>query len=286
MALTLAQLNRLIDESCRYLERVRNYDSSTGYGIGEDGFTNLASGTADNIVSYVLSTADATVIEYLLTPANRIADVTEAARFTRDRFRNLWEKLEALVRLLGISGVTSIETYLAYYNTGAGGTWTALQNPAWYDLYYKWKGAYPHLTNPYFEIIKDGIWRGTSYANALGRFVVSGAGAGTFTDGAAVDYTKYAGGTGKINVSSLTGSGNVTITGLGMNPATRAVTASVTWITSISGTGLTTVVVGGGTAPADCLLVDVTNVTIAAGITAGTFYIEAHKPASRLAVPF
>jgi hypothetical protein len=287
MALTLANTNLILDNACRYYERIRGVDSASAYGVGESTSTYQAYGAADAIVDGILATADSAVISGLLTVAERMMNATGSARIARDRLRPTLVALERMIRDLALTGVTTIEEYLAYYNTGSGGTWTALQSAQWRDLFYAWKGAYPDKTNCYFEIVQGGTFRGTTYTDALGKFVVSGAGAGTFTDGTAVDYTKYSGGTGKINVSSLTGSGNVTITGIGMDPATGEVTTSKTWITSISGTGLTTVVVGGGTAPANCLLVDITNVTIAAGITAGTFYIECHRPAApRLQVPY
>lgn len=287
MAFTLTRLNKNIDRMCQYYERLRGVDGASAYGFGEDGNTYLSAGAIEDLRADIVAAADTDELAALLVSVNQTITSTSAVKVATEKLRSIMVRNESLVRALAVaSGVTTIETYLAYYNTGAGGTFTALQAPQWRELHYQWKRAYPAISNLYFEIIQGGSFRGTTYTNALGKFVASGAGTGSFTNGDVVDYTKYAGGTGKINMSGITGSGNVTITGLGWNPATGAVTASSTWITSVTGNGLTTVTVGAGTAPANCLLVDVTNITIAAGISAGTLYVEAHKPASRLAVPF
>jgi hypothetical protein len=252
-------------------------------GVGESGDTLYAHGALTDLLGDITTTADSDIIGGLYSATLNSRTSTSSVRLSVNLLRPVMERTAALVRALGYS---SIEAYLEYLNVGAGGDWNGLQpGPQWRELHYQWKRAYPAISNLYFEIVEGGVFRGTTYTNALAKFVVSGAGAGTLTDGAAVDTTKYAGGLPFINASSLTGSGNVTITGTGWDPATDAITASVTWITALSGTGLTAIVPGAGTAPADCLINNVTNISIAAGITAGTFYIEAHKPSGREDIP-
>lgn len=284
MPIAAADFNLFADRLCQMYERIRGGSS---YGVGVVGDTDKAYGALDDLLGDIATTADPDIIGGLYTVAKSARDSTYAERLMVRQSQAILERLNQLVRAAAIdSSITNIETWLAYYNTGAGGEWNALMpGPQWREIYYQWKRAYPAIGNLYFKVVQGGTFRGTTYTNALAKFVVSGAGAGTLTDGAAVDTTKYAGGLPKINCSGLAGSGNVTITGTGWNPATNAITASVTWITALSGDGLTAIVPGAGTAPADCLINNVTNITIAAGITAGTFYIEAHAPSGREAMP-
>jgi hypothetical protein len=284
MAITAARFNLFADRICQAYERMRGGSS---YGIGVVGDTTYSYGALDDLMDDIVATADSACIGGLYNTAKSARDSTYAQRIALRQMQGILERLNGLVRAASIdSTITNIETWLAYYNTGTGGDWNALMpGPQWREIYYQWKGAYPSVSNLYFEIKEAGTFRGTTYTNALGKFVVSGAGAGTYTDGAAVDTTKYAGGVGNLKVSGLAGSGNVTITGTGWDPATGAITASVTWITAVSGDGNTAIVVGAGTAPAGCLINNVTNITIAAGITAGTIYAEALKPTGREAIP-
>lgn len=284
MSLSVANTNLFLDHFARIYERVRGYNTSV-YGLGDTGDTERAMGVSADLLTAIAATADAAVINGLYAPITRLQTSLQTERRVAELLRNPLQQIEGLIRALGISGVTTLATYLAYYNTGAGGTWTALQNPAWRDLYHGWRGSYPSAIHCYFEILEAGTWRGTTYTNALGKFVVSGAGAGVFTNGAAVDSTKYAGGVGNLKISGLAGSGDVTITGVGFDPATGAVTTSKTWITAITVDGNVTMVPGAGTAPANCLIVDVTNMSVSAGITAGTIFLEGKKPTGRLAVP-
>jgi hypothetical protein len=282
MSLSTANFNLFMDRMCQYYERMRG---GSAYGIGESGDTDKAYDAVTDLLTDITATADSSVIGGLYNTALKIQTETSGVKVATRLLTPAMIRLEGLIRGLALTSVDTVEDYLTYYNIGTGGDWNTLAPPQWRELYYQWRRAYPALYNCYFEILEGGTFRGTTYTNALAKFEVTGAGTGNYTNGAAVDYTKYCGGVGKLKVSSLTGTGNVTVTGLGINPATGAVTASSTWITSITGDGTTTMTVGAGTAPADCLLVDVTNVTIAAGITAGTIYVECHKPTGRQAVP-
>ena len=284
MAITVNDVELFADRLCQAYERMRGGSS---YGIGVVGDTTYSYGALDDLLGDISTTADADVIGGLYSTAKAARDSTYAERIAVRQMQGILERLAGLCRAANIdSSITNIETFLTYYNTGAGGDWNALMpGPQWRELYYQWKRAYPSISNLYFEIVQGGTFRGTTYTNALAKFVVSGAGAGTLTDGAAVDTTKYAGGVGYLVVSGLAGSGNVTVTGTGWDPATGAITASSTWITSVSGDGSTAIVVGAGTAPAGCLLNNVTNISIAAGITAGTIYVECRKPTGRESIP-
>lgn len=276
MPIAAADLNLFIDRVCQSYERLRE-------GVGESGDTLYAHGALTDLLGDITATANSDIIGGLYSATLNSRTATSSVRLSVNLMRPVMERIAALVRALGYS---SIEAYLEYLNVGAGGEWNGLQpGPQWRELHYQWKRSYPAISNLYFEIVQGGVFRGTTYTNALGKFEVTGAGTGNFTNGAAVDTAKYAGGLPFLVVSGLTGTGNVTITGTGWNPATDAITASVTWITAITVDGSVAIVPGAGTAPADCLINDVTNVSIAAGITAGTIYVEARKPSGREDIP-
>lgn len=281
MALSVVNTNLFLDYCARYYERLRGY-SGTTYGMGESGDTERSAGAVADILAAIAATADSSIINGLYSATVDLQTASQVEKIAAQKLRNFLQQTEGLIRGLGISGVTSLSTYLAYYNTGAGGTWTALQNPAFRELYHGWRGAYPSNYNLFFEVVQAGVWRGTTYTNALAKFVVSGAGAGATTDGVAIDSTKYCGGIPAINVSSLTGNGVVTVTGTFFDPATGAVETSKTALFTITAAGHFYRDTGTpGTAATNALLIDVTTITIAAGITAGTFYVEAERPALR-----
>ena len=202
---------------------------------------------------------------------DRMSAVARAGEY----FRTLQGRLSAHARRFGTTNYSDLETYLTYLNTAGGGTWAALQDYRWRAVYNAIKGGsvYPARNNLYFEVLQ-----GATYTNAVGKFVVSGAGAGTFTAGQTIS-SSYAGGIPKLEVSGLAGSGVVTITGTEYDPATKTATAGKTWLVTVTANGdwydFT------GTHNTNALIVAVSNVTIAAGITAGTLYIEAERPAMR-----
>ncbi len=285
-------LNDLLDALGRAWLKLLGSSSSgaskaNGFGLGELSGTYGAYDAVSDAMTALAAIGSADVAGDLLPVGNRYRDSLSTAAIFGAKTKAFLAAIDRHCARFGGANYSNLETYLKYLNTGGGGTWTALQDGlAWRDLYYAVKGAYPSNYNCYYEVLQ-----GTTDAeahlstNALGKFLVSGAGAGAFTDGVAIDSTKYAGGVGSLKVSGLAGSGNVTVTGIGFDPATRAVTTSKTWITSVTGNGDTAIVVGAGTAPANCLLIDVTNVSIAAGITAGTIYVEAKRPSGRPLLP-
>src|ERR1044072_847230 len=152
------------------------------------------------------------------------------------------------------ASVVSLETLLTYLNTD-GGTWTALQDVWFREIYFYAFGRYPSNWNCYQEILQGTI-NATDpgldhlYTNGMGKCVVTGAGTRTFTKAAvegvlidggsavgSIDSNKCAGGFGQLRITGITGTGVVTVTGIGFDPATRAVTTSKTWGTNVTGNG-------------------------------------------------
>ena len=295
--LSVANLNSIMDSVLHgYVKLVGT--SGSGYGMGSGSY-----GTYDKIDDAVTTLAGAGNLDASVDFGRGLLALRDAmipaTRFA-EQARAFVSQLDRHFSRFGSSNFSNTETFLKYYNTGSGGTWTALQDRNWRTIYNAIRGGttYPANYNLYFEVLQGTLDDAAHlYTNGLGKFVATGAGTGNFTkavvegsliDGGSttgsVDSTKYAGGVGSLKVSGLTGTGNVTVTGIGFDPATRAVTTSKTWITSVTANGDTAVVVGGGTAPANCLLVMVTNITIAAGISAGTIYVEGKRPTGRLLI--
>lgn len=82
------------------------------------------------------------------------------------------------------SSIVSLATYLTYYNGGVGGVRFAnMMSPQLSDAYFIWRGS---------RLVKEGIYSpainpANGAASGMGKRAVGGA----FTDGAAVDTTKY-----------------------------------------------------------------------------------------------
>lgn len=184
-------------------------------------------------------------------------------------------KLDQHVKARG--SYKDLDTYLTYLNTGAGGPWAALQHPDFRAIYNQIKRGsnFPKNYNLYFEVLQ-----GTTYTNALAKWVVTGAGTGTRTSGFSVDSAKYAGGVPYIVVSSFAGSsGVVTVTGTAFDPVTKTTIAGVTWTATV--TANNTYALSVGTAPANSQIIAVSAISAAAAITGGTIYVEAHRPSGR-----
>ncbi|MFZ4483744.1 MAG: hypothetical protein ACOYOL_07175 [Chthoniobacterales bacterium] len=246
--------------------------SGSGYGLGEPGGSY---GTADAALDAVTAIA-------ALSDIDQQADLLAAFRAWKDGLGSLdfyGSKLKPIVNRLAYHALqrgayASLDAWLTYLNVTHATKWQCLAPTQWRDLYYKATGSYPAVNNVYFEVLQ-----GSTYLNALRKSVVTGAGADTETAGQTIDSTNFCGGFAKIVVSGLTGSGVVTVTGTAYNPATQTTSAGVTWTYTVTTNGTFTLAVG--TAPADSLIIACSSVTIPAGITAGTIYVEAHRPSGR-----
>lgn len=173
------------------------------------------------------------------------------------------------------TAVVDLDTMLTYYNTTHATKWQMLQHPSWRTLYTEIKGAAPARQNLYFDVIQ-----GATYTNALAKYVMTGAGTGTLTDGYDIDTSQplTCGGIPVINwASGWAGvSATVTVTCDAYNPATLAVQTAVTMTFTVTGNGRFFRVAG--TAATNALIVDVVSIAVGAGITAGTMYVEAERP--------
>lgn len=282
MAISATNVNLFLDHISRVYARLLGVSGASSYGMGDVGDTDRAVGSAVDLVAAVLATGDVDVVNGILQKATRYEDSLSAvAKATPS---GLLIGVENLIRELAISGVSTLDQFLTYYNYGAGGTNAALQSPYFRAIHYRWKLTYPTARNLYFEILQGGSFDGTTFTNALRKLVV---GTGE-TPGDSIS-TDYAGGVPYVNCTVFNGaSDTVTVTGTEYNPATGTRTANKTWTATVAGVGRVALASGGATpASANALIVASSAVAAGANITAGsTIFVEASKPSGRLAVPF
>lgn len=275
--ITVESLNKIMDRVISaYIRALGN--STALYGIGASGDTYGTQSHLTAISAKILETDDADVISHLLASAQSQKTAFTAVNVAAAKLRAFVFALNRHFRLQGDSNYSNLETFLRQYNTEESSKWQVLQDYRWRDLYYAISsGSYPAIYNCYFEVLQ-----GSTYANALRKYVGTGAGTGTQTAGQTIDSTKYCGGVPKLTVASLTGTGTVTVTGTAYDPATRTTSAGVTWTTSVTANG--NYYLTPGTAPANSLIVGCSNISAAAGISAGTLYVEAERPPLRTGI--
>jgi hypothetical protein len=273
-AITAANVATCLDKLCRgYSSLVGT--SASDMGIGESGATYGAYDALDDIRDLVVAAADNDQIGDMLTNMNANLVKFTASKIAGTYIGSTVKTISSHVsRRSGIAAITGLEAFLTYYNCTDATKWQCLAPTQWYDLYYAIYGVRPAINNVYFEVLQ-----GSTYANGLRKLVVATT---TQTAGATVDSAKYCGGFPQIKVSGITGSGVVTVTGTEYNPATKTTTAGVTW--TVTASADTTYALAVGTAAADSLIVAVSNIAVAAGITAGTIYVEAARPSGRALV--
>lgn len=282
-----AQLNKMIDELVHAMVLAEG-DAATGsgypngYGTGTEGGSSGAAGRLQQILTDLGAETDASIAGAFQPTLARVIEDVSAIKLIGRAVRRYLGRLNSHARQYGGSNFSSIETWLTYLNTGGGGPWAALQDQRWRDLYHQYASAYPAVNNVYFEVLQGAADAPRHfYTDALYKVVFSGAGTGTPTDGIEIDSTKYAGGVPALIMSGISGLGSIAITGTFFNPATSAVETGKTAVFSVAANGRhyrTT----GGTAHADALILGVESASLPAGITAGTFYIEAERPALRI----
>ncbi len=274
--ITPANLNILIDPCVQAYMRVDGVAAQV-YGIGAPGD---AWGAVEAIDTLITNANTVTDIEVTGAIANAILSLdknVKALKWAGGRFSALFRRIEANMKSNPpVAAVTDFDTYLTYYNITHATKWQALQHNEWYDLYNAWKaGQRPSVENLYFEVLQ-----GTVYSNALAELVIVGP---AFTDGFAIDETKYAGGFPQVIMSGFAGAADtVTVTGKQRKPD-GTTSAGVTWDVSVTGNGV--FALAPNTAEVDSLIYDVTNIVAGGNITAGTLYAEAARPAGRPLLP-
>lgn len=269
--LTAANLTAILDIACKGYSQLAG-TSASDMGIGESGAAYGANESMSKICGELVTIANTDLLGDALNACNQARDKMTTSNIAKLCIGPALNAINAHIQRRSNATIgKSLEAFMTYYNCTDATKWACLAPSQWRDLYYAWKGVYPSVNNVYFEILQ-----GSTYANGLRKLVVSGA---TQTAGATIDSTKYCGGFPQIVVSGITGSGVVTVTGTQYNPATKTTTAGKTW--TVTASANTTYALAEGTADADSLIVAVSNIAVAAGITAGTIYVEAARPSGR-----
>jgi len=253
--------------------------NANGFGVGVDSTWGAFSITDD----VVAALADAALvgatgidpIAALATDVQGLANKLAISAIASNVFGSLLASLNGQVATAGLSGVTSLNTFLTLRNTGEVTKWQILVPRAFKEV---WEYCQPGQTlspcNAWFEVLQ-----GTLYTYALGKKVVAGA----FTAGASVDTSLYCGGFPYVKVDSFAGSSDtVTVTGTQFDPATKTVTAGKTWTATVAANS-TVALTPGGSAPAatDSLIVAVSAIAVGSNISGGNVYVECHRPSGR-----
>ena len=175
------------------------------------------------------------------------------------------------------STATSLDKYLTSLNTAGPSFWQALMPSAYGAMYNDIYGARPAINNLWWEVLQ-----GAQYPQALGSL-----NAATTTFSAGYDISSanlYAGGFPYVNGVGIVGTGAITVTGTAFDPASKGFVPGVTWaynlLSAVDGE-YALAPSGVSAAPANSLIATVMAITVANTITAGNFYIEAHRPIGR-----
>ena len=269
--MTPEQVVLLIDKMTVAYRAIRG-TSSSGLGVGPLGGGWGATKALVEIETLECgSVADFRDLEAqtILGPSIRsgVSNWSEDA-IARTLMNGLWSAMNAYASksITVYSGIVNLDSFMAYYNYGTGGPWECLAPPDWSYLVESFQGAVPDPKNVGFVTTPGTVHRGgTISADGMGKLVATGAGTGTFTDGFAVDTDRFAGGFPMVTITGLAGSGIVSVTGKDENGTLE------NYAYTASGDGTFPLVPVGDP---DHLITDVTAISIAAGITGGTFIVS------------
>lgn len=278
---TAAVLNAIIDNCCGYyLDVLGTSGSGFGYGTGPGSWG--ASTKATNLQTVLSGSSDLSFIAQMSTSVLQLGNLsTGVIQAGADISPVLFALQQNVTNFSPNASVNNIDAYMTYLNTANPASyWAALQNPAWQTLGSAWfTGRAPSAWNTYADAPSANSVAPV-YTNGLATKVVGG----SFTAGVTIDSTKFAGGVPAIIVSGITGSGVVTVTGTARNPASfQTPVTGVTWTVTATGNGTFALAVG--TAPANSLILAVSAISAAGGISAGTIEVVSQAPAGRPSEP-
>lgn len=251
-----------------------------GYGIGTEGGSSGAAGRLQQMLTDIGAETDPAFPGQVYSSLAVAVERVNAIDLIGLELRRVLGRVNAHAKVYGGANFSSLDTWLTYLNITSG-TWEGLMDQRWNDLYPIYRnGTAPTVTNVYREVLQ-----GTSdaarhlFTNGLRKGVVTGSGAELETAGQDIDSATYAGGIPAIIISGITGTGTITVTGTFRKRSDSQVESGVTATFAVTGNG--TFYRSGGTASADALILTATSLTTPAGISAGTYYVEAHRPALR-----
>lgn len=242
--------------------------AKSGLGTGTSG----ASQKAADLQNLTLALQDYQQLSLLLQPSESVRVASLATVFAPATIAPYLSALSNLCAQAGIQGANDLDSFATYYNLTTTTKWQCLFAPDLRELWGLWRnGNYPSPHNVYFEVLQ-----GSTYPNALRKLVV---GTGQ-TSGYDIPATQYAGGFPQLKWTDVSGSGTVQVAGTWRK--TDGTTATGTGSVNVSGASGTASITPPFTG---ALILDCSGITPAAGITAGTFYVEAVRPTGRTNPP-
>lgn len=278
-AVSAATILALTDKYAAYWNCFLGTDGS-GLGLGTAGGTARAKSKVSGsggLESIILGTNDIVQINFVGANLALLDNQTDAVNAISSYLTQPFADLDKLCRAAGLTGVTDLNSFLTYYNTGSGGPWACLVAPDFRVVYDAVKKSNLAVQNAYYEVLNGASFDGNTFTNALRKLVVSGA---VQTAGFSIDSTQYAGGFGQVTTSGFTGSSD-TVSVAGTWRKVDGTTATGNATATVAGNG--TVVL---TPPfTNALLLSVSSISVGAGITGGTIYAEAKRPAGRTNPP-
>lgn len=255
-----------------------------GFGFGVDNEWGVGSYVIDTLEAVVAAgDAGITGIDPIVALGNEVQSL-QTKLSIRTIASNYFSSTLAVLQshIAGSTNQQSIDKYLTFLNCEDATPWQLLMPAAFNDLHNLVYNAYLQPNNVWTEVLQ-GIPASNPnvrvYENALGKLLV----AGSFTPGIEIDPDGSCGGFPVLKIASITGNGDVTVTGNAFDPSTKAVVEGVTWIASnvSSPINYTLLPSGPNAAPDNSLIVKVTDMDSTQPISAMTAYVEAHRPSGR-----
>jgi len=168
-----------------------NSASGQSYGVGEYGDTDRSAGCIADISTNVLASSDTSYIAGILRGVQQAGTNMSSARMVGQAIFPLLGQLNNYFRTQGSSSTySSLDTYLKYMNVGAGGTTALPMDHRWRTLF---NGAFGGSNYPATCNLIQEILQGSTYTNAMGKSVGTGAGTNTYTAGETILSTSYGG---------------------------------------------------------------------------------------------
>ena len=290
--ISTAALTEYLDGITRMFLKARGSDPTddqapanpNGFGFGVDDEWGVGSHLSDLLDSIVsAASVGVTGIDPIVALGNEAQSLQNKLNILTITRNYLSGPLSTLAAHISSStAYTSLDLYLKFLNCEDVSAWQLLVPPAFNDIHEYLYGAKMMPQNVWYEVLQ-GIPASNPnirvYTNALGSFTVGG----SFTAGVTIDSDIYCGGFPKLKIASITGNGDVTVTGDAFDPDTQAVVTNKTWVASnVSASGTVSLVPGGGSAaPDNSLIVKATGMSADGSITAMTAHVEAHRPSGR-----
>lgn len=287
MALTAANALALTDKMAAMYLALKGDGTSTGYGgavvlgAGDNTLTRAADYGMNRKArdlevlligdgSTVYGVGDYASMNALIQSVHALQSIAPYEKLAPTIFTSVLQAINNACAAQALAGVTTIDQFATYMNTGAGGPNNCLLNPYFAEVYKLTMNT---------GLTAGNVWSPLIQGNpGMGAWAITGAGTGNFTGGTAVTAASYVGaGLAQVQVeAALTGAPNYTVTVTGTN---QAGTGGRTWTGTITGNaqGATYTLTPG--VATDCL-VSVQAIAIT-GATAGTVVVWASPPAGR-----